>query len=84
MGLKLHLDWFDKKTELCKGEEYSADLQSDGSVIEQLGLQIENNINNGGFDIEEYWIPILQKYFFHQINTSEYDYQISFDYRDEW
>ncbi|EKN6174391.1 cloacin, partial [Yersinia enterocolitica] len=48
MGLKLHLDWFDKKTELCKGEEYSADLQSDGSVIEQLGLQIENNINNGG------------------------------------
>lgn len=29
MGLKLHLDWFEK-TELCKGEEYSADLKSDG------------------------------------------------------
>lgn len=34
MGLKLRLEWFDRKTELLVGKEYSKDLGDDGSVIE--------------------------------------------------
>ncbi|EPH3139438.1 colicin E3-like toxin immunity protein, partial [Klebsiella pneumoniae] len=38
MGLKLHIHWFDKKTEEFKGGEYSKDFGDDGSVIESLGM----------------------------------------------
>ena len=36
MGLKLHINWFDKTTEEFKGGEYSKDFGDDGSVIERL------------------------------------------------
>ena len=36
MGLKLRLDWYDKKTKLGEGEEYSNDLGDDLSVITAL------------------------------------------------
>ncbi|HCZ9102425.1 TPA: cloacin immunity family protein [Klebsiella michiganensis] len=84
MGLKLRLEWFDRKTELLVGKEYSKDLGDDGSVIESLGLPLKDNINNGGFDVEEKWGPLLQPYFKNKIDVDEYWYQISFDYRDEW
>lgn len=84
MGLKLRLEWFDRKTELLVGKEYSKDLGDDGSVIESLGLPLKDNINNGGFDVEKKWGPILQPYFKNKIDVDEYWYQISFDYRDEW
>ena len=47
MGLKLHIHWFDKKTEEFKGGEYSKDFGDDGSVIESLGMPLKDNINNG-------------------------------------
>ncbi len=50
MGLKLHIHWFDKKTEEFKGGEYSKDFGDDGSVIESLGMPLKDNINNGWFD----------------------------------
>jgi hypothetical protein len=50
MGLKVILDWYDKKTEIAEGKEYSADLGDDGSIIEALGLMDEGRIYDGGFD----------------------------------
>ncbi|HDT3412120.1 TPA: cloacin, partial [Klebsiella variicola] len=57
MGLKLRLEWFNKQTDLLVGKEYSKDFGDDGSVIESLGIPLKDNINNGGFDLEESWIP---------------------------
>lgn len=82
MGLKLNLTWFDKKTEEFIGEEYSKDFGDDGSVIESLGMPLKDNINNGGFDVEKSWVPLLQPYFKNKIEVETYWYQISFDYRD--
>lgn len=82
MGLKLNLTWFDKKTEEFKGEEYSKDFGDDGSVIESLGIPLKDNINNGGFDVEKSWVPLLQPYFKNKIDVDKYWCQISFYYRD--
>lgn len=84
MGLKLRLEWYNKQTESYEGEDYSEDLGDDGSVIEALGIPIENNINNGGFNVPQEWIKILQPYFQHSIDWPTYVYQVSFDYRDSW
>ena len=46
MGLKLRLEWFDRKTELLVGKEYSKDLGDDGSVIESLGLPLRGSRSN--------------------------------------
>jgi hypothetical protein len=84
MGLKIRLEWYDKKTELGEGEELSKDYGDDGFVIESLGMPIENNINNGGFDVVSSWVSTLQPHFRHVINLSSYDYQVAFIYRDKW
>lgn len=84
MGLKLRLEWFNKQTDLLVGKEYSKDFGDDGSVIESLGIPLKDNINNGGFDLEESWIPLLQPHFENKIETDKNLYQISFDYRDSW
>ncbi|OBU11206.1 colicin E3-like toxin immunity protein [Morganella psychrotolerans] len=84
MGLKLRLEWFDKKTELLIGEEYSKDLGDDDTVIEQTVKPKENIINNGGFDVIPAWVSYLQKHLAHKIELDKYDYQVSFDYRDTW
>jgi len=84
MGLKIRLEWYDKETELGEGEELSQDFGDDGSVIEALGMQIENNINNGGFDVGPHWVNTLQSHFDHVIRLSTYDYQVAFIYRDKW
>lgn len=84
MGLKLRLEWFNKQTDLLVGKEYSKDFGDDGSVIESLGIPLKDNINNGGFDLEESWVPLLQPYFKNKIETDKNLYQISFDYRDSW
>ncbi len=51
MGLKIRLEWYDKETELGEGEELSQDFGDDGSVIEALGMPIENNVNNVGLTL---------------------------------
>jgi len=84
MGLKLSLEWYNKQTESYEGEEYSEDLGDDGFVIEALGIPVENNVNNGGFDVPQEWVKTLQPHFQHSIDWSRYDYQIAFDYRDSW
>jgi hypothetical protein len=84
MGLKLRLEWYSKQTEAYEGEEYSEDLGDDGSVVEALGIPFENNVNNGGFDVSQDWVKILQPHFQHSIDWTSYDYQIAFDYRDSW
>ncbi|MBB6153916.1 MULTISPECIES: colicin E3-like toxin immunity protein [unclassified Pseudomonas] len=84
MGLKLRLEWYDKQTHLCEGEEYSEDLGDDETVLNALGIPVENNINNGGFNVLESWKPVLQPYFQNNISLTTYDYQISFDYSDVW
>ncbi|CAI0854712.1 Microcin-E3 immunity protein [Serratia quinivorans] len=84
MGLKLRLEWFDKKTELLVGKEYSKDFGDNGSVIEKLDLSLKDNINNGGFDVEKSWVPLLQSHFENKIELEKYWYQISFDYRTNW
>jgi len=84
MGLKIRLEWYDKETELGEGEELSQDFGDDGSVIEALGMPIDNNINNGGFDVGPQWVNTLQAHFQHVIQLSSYDYQVAFIYRDKW
>ena len=84
MGLKLRLEWFDKQTENFQGEESSHDLGDDESVLNALGIPVENNINNGGFNVGIQWVAIIQPYFHHSIEIADSDYQISFDYRENW
>lgn len=84
MGLKLHTLWFSKINEEIKGEAYSADLGDDDSIIETLDLPLDDTINAGFYDVTEKWVPYLQTFFQEDIRLSEYDYFISFDYRDEW
>ncbi|MVV51976.1 cloacin [Pseudomonas sp. PB120] len=84
MGLKLRLEWYDKKTEFCQGEESSEDLGEDDSILGALGTPVENNINNGGFNVGSHWIAIIQPHFQHCIVLANYDYQIAFDYSDTW
>lgn len=54
------------------------------SVIDALGLPIENNVNNGGFNVSPDWVGILQPHFHHAIQLLAYDYQVAFVYRDAW
>lgn len=84
MGLKVRLNWYNKKTEVGEGREYSKDFGDDASIMDTLGIAPENTINNGGFDIGEDWVAVLQSQFLHTIDLSAYDYQVSFDYRDVW
>lgn len=84
MGLKIRLEWYDKVTEIGEGEELSQDFGDDSSVIEVLGMSIENNINNGGFNVAAHWVNTLQPHFRHSIQMSSYDYQVAFIYRDKW
>jgi hypothetical protein len=84
MGLEMRLEWYDKETELGEGEELSQDFGDDGYVIEALDMPIDNNINNGGFDVGPQWVNTLQPYFLHVIRSSDYDYQVAFIYRDKW
>jgi len=81
MGLKLRMDWYDLETEQAEGKEYSKDLLEDLSVITALGLESEPNIYDGGFDVREEWIPILQSVFKHLIDPEQFDHQVSFRYR---
>ena len=84
MGLKLRLDWYDKKTELAGGKEYSKDMGDDLSVITALKLESEPEIYDGGFDVLAGWIPIIQPFFDHPIDPDKFDYQIAFRYRTHW
>ncbi|AVX87966.1 MULTISPECIES: colicin E3-like toxin immunity protein [Pseudomonas] len=84
MGLRVRLEWYDKKSELYEGEELSKDFGDDGSVIESLGMPIENNVNNGGFDMLSHWADTLQPHFNQVIDLTRFDYQIAFVYRDKW
>ncbi|WP_253471719.1 colicin E3-like toxin immunity protein [Pseudomonas kilonensis] len=84
MGLKIRLDWYDKKTELGEGKEYSNDLGDDLSVITALDLESEPEIYDGGFDVRAEWIPIIQPFFGHSIAPENFDYQIAFRYRANW
>ncbi|MDU9028618.1 cloacin [Pseudomonas mediterranea] len=84
MGLKLRLDWYNKKTETGEGKEYSIDLADDLSIITVLGLENEPELYDGGFDLSEEWISILQPFFGHRIDIAKYDYQIAFRYRAIW
>ncbi|HAS8353528.1 TPA: cloacin [Vibrio vulnificus] len=85
MGLKLHTQWFDKKTEEIVGEEYSVDFGDDDFLIEEtINPKDENIINNGVFDLKKEWINAIQKNINHKIEPDKYDYQVSFDYRDKW
>jgi hypothetical protein len=84
MGLTLRLEWYDKQTELCQGEESSKDLGDDESILNALGIPVENNINNGGFNVGSHWVAVIQSHFQHPIVLDTYDYQIAFDYRDPW
>lgn len=84
MGLKVHIQWFDKKTEDFIDKEYSLDLGDDDTVIIQTVNPKENIINNGWFDVISEWVPYLQKHLKHKIDLGKYDYQVAFAYRDKW
>ncbi|VDY33222.1 Microcin-E3 immunity protein [Morganella morganii] len=68
MGLKVHLQWFDKKTEDFIDKEYSVDLGDDDTVITQTVNPTENIINNGWFDVISAWVPYLQNHLKHKID----------------
>jgi hypothetical protein len=81
MGLKIRLRWFDKTSELLIGKEYSKDFADDSSVMDDLDIPLEKNINNGNFDVNVDWVEILQPHFRRALDLSKYDYQVSFDYQ---
>ncbi|WP_036770213.1 colicin E3-like toxin immunity protein [Photorhabdus australis] len=84
MGLKLRLEWFDKKTDYLVGKENSKDFGDDGSIIENLDLEIDKTINQGVFEVRDGWIQAIQPYFIHHIDLKKYDYFVGFAYRDKW
>jgi hypothetical protein len=84
MGLKLRLEWFDKTTELGIGTERSADLGEDYTVVDSLGLSVDDDINNGMFELREEWLSTMQPYFSHKVSLSESDYFFALDYRKSW
>ncbi|AUU11503.1 cloacin [Serratia marcescens] len=84
MGLKLRLTWFDKNNDDFKGEEYSKDFGDDDSLIDALGLPLDDTMNNGEFDVKESWVALIQPYFTSKISTEKFDYFLSFNYRDKW
>ena len=73
------------RTELGEGTESSNDFGENMEIM-TIGLRIptKNNVNNGFFDVVVEWIPVLQPHFLHKIAPTVYDYQVSFDYRDNW
>ena len=82
MGLKVRLEWFDRTTECLSGMEESANLGDDYSVISKLGLSVDEDVNNGMFELRREWLPQIQTHFSHEIKLSESDYFIAFDYED--
>ena len=60
MGLKLRLAWYDRSTGQGEGVEFSQDFGDDVSVMDELGLSIDHDINNGEFDVANEWLTILQ------------------------
>jgi len=84
MGLKLHLTWFEQKNDKFVGEEYSKDFGDDDSLIDVLGLPLDDTMNNGEFNVKDEWVTFLQPSFTHKISTQQFDYFISFNYRDKW
>lgn len=82
MGLKARLEWFDRTTKHLSGAEDSADLGDDYSVISNLGLSVDEDVNNGMFELRREWLLLVQAYFSHEIELSESDYFIAFDYED--
>ena len=61
------------------GEETSADLGNDGSIINKLGLPFDGRIYDGGFDVLASWIIDLQPLFTHKIDFQRFDYQLVFE-----
>ena len=51
MGLKLKLQWFDKQTYRGEGREFSRDFGDDPFVMDLLTVPLDDNINNGVFDV---------------------------------
>ncbi|MBD8100625.1 colicin transporter [Pseudomonas fluorescens] len=82
MGLKVRLEWFDRTTEWLIGTEDSADLGKDYSVISELGLSVDEDVNNGMFELRREWLSQVQAYFSHEIALSESDYYVAFDYEE--
>jgi hypothetical protein len=78
MEVRLRLEWFDKVEQYLKGDELSADLENDGSIIDKLGLPFDETIYDGVFDVKNDWIKHIQPYFKHKIDTYLYNYQLAF------
>jgi len=85
MGLKLKVNWYDKKSELLVGQEYSKDFGDDDFLInETISPKEDNIINNGIFDLVNEWVTPLQNHITHKIDMGKYDYFIAFEYNDTW
>ena len=82
MGLRLRLAWYDRNTGQGEGVEFSQDFGDDVSVMDELGLSIDHDINNGEFDVANEWLTILQPLFMHSIDLGLFNYQISFNYKN--
>ena len=82
MGLKLRLAWYGRNTGLGEGVEFSQDFGDDVSIMDELGLSIGHDINNGEFDVANEWLTILQPLVMHSIDLGLFNYQISFNYKN--
>jgi hypothetical protein len=82
MGLKITLEWFDKKDEILIDKETSVDLGNDGGLITKFGLPFDGRIYDGGFDVLTSWKSDLQPLFNHRIDFNKYDYQLAFKRSD--
>ena len=76
MGLKLRLAWYDINTGRGEGVKFSQDSGDDVSVMGELGLSIEHDINSGEFNVAYEWLTILQPFFMQSINLDVFNYQV--------
>ena len=82
MGLTVKLSWYDKKTECIVENERSEDFGGDVTIVQALSLSTKYDVNNGRFDVEREWLTTLQPLFEHRIDLNEFNYQVSFDYKN--
>ncbi|MEX5495035.1 MULTISPECIES: cloacin immunity family protein [Pseudomonas] len=58
-GLKVRLEWFDRTKKWLSERDEPADLGNDCAVISKLGLPINEDVNNGMFELRQRWLPLI-------------------------
>ncbi|WP_223271442.1 MULTISPECIES: colicin E3-like toxin immunity protein [Pseudomonas] len=53
------MEWFDRTKKWLSERDEPADLGNDCAVISKLGLPINEDVNNGMFELRQRWLPLI-------------------------